>query len=121
MDGQVLNLSPLLVWVVAASQLLNFGLTFFGLLLSGSRSNKVQLDAQKSIIDDHTLRLAKVEQTLAGHPTKEDYGSLMLSIESMKGGMAVLRTEMKGVHDIMQRVEAMVGRHENHLLDGKSR
>jgi hypothetical protein len=121
MDGQVLNISPLVIWVVALSQLLSFALSIYQLLGSGARVNKQQLDDHKATLDNHTLRLASVEQTLAGHPTQTDYGNLMLALEAMKGEMAVLRTQMKGVSDIMQRVEAMVARHENHLLDGKIR
>lgn len=42
MEGDVLNISPLVVWVIALSQLMTFGLTVWNLVSSGSRANARQ-------------------------------------------------------------------------------
>ena len=38
MEAEVLNISPLVVWAIALSQLLTFGLTIWNMLSSGARA-----------------------------------------------------------------------------------
>ena len=118
MEGQVLNISPVVVWVVALSQLLTFGLTIWGLMASGSRANSKKLEEHGRTLDGHGLRLSSVEQTIKDAPTKVDMQSIALAMEAMRGDVKVMRAEMEGNMAIMERLEAIVSRHENHLLDG---
>jgi hypothetical protein len=119
MDGQVLNISPVVVWVVALSQLLTFGLTIWGLMASGSRANAKKIDEHTKRLDGHDLRLSGVEAAVASGPTRDDLAKVVLSLETMRGDIKVMRAEMEGAMDIMSRLEAIVSRHENHLLDGR--
>lgn len=120
MDGQVLNISPIVVWVVALSQLLTFGLTIWGLMASGSRANAKKIEEHGKRLDGQDLRLASVEQTVATLPTKDDVSRLLLSMEQVRGEVGVMRAEMEGTTAIMSRLENIVSRHENHLLGGRS-
>lgn len=119
MDGQVLNISPVVVWVVALSQLLTFGLTIWGLMASGSRANAKKIDEHTKRLDGHDLRLSGVEAAVASGPTRDDLAKVVLSLETMRGDIKVMRAEMEGAMDIMSRLEAIVSRHENHLLGGR--
>ena len=114
MEGQVLNISPIVVWVVALSQLLTFGLTIWGLLASGSRANAKKLEEHGKRLDGHEGRLASVEQTARSLPDPEDLHKLDLSIEKLQGRIETMSA-------VLERVEAIVSRHENHLLDGRTR
>ena len=118
MDGQVLNISPVVVWVIALSQLLTFGLTIWGLMSSGARSNGKKLEEHAKRIDGHDQRIASVEQLIDGLPTKENVQSIALAMARMEGDIRVMRAEMEGFMDIMNRLEAIVSRHDNHLLKG---
>lgn len=120
MEGQVLNISPVVVWVVALSQLLTFGLTIWGLMASGSRANAKKIEDHGKRLDGHDLRLSGVEQTVATLPTKDDVSKLLLAMEQMRGDVNVMRAEMEGTTAIMSRLENIVSRHENHLLGGRS-
>lgn len=120
MEGQVLNISPVVVWVVALSQLLTFGLTIWGLMASGSRANAKKIEEHGKRLDGQDLRLSSVEQTVAGSPTKDDLAKVLLSLETMRGDIKVMRAEMEGAMEIMTRLESIVSRHENHLLGGRS-
>ena len=118
MEGQALNISPIVVWVVALSQLLTFGLTIWGLMASGSRANAKKIEEHGRRIDRHDLRLHSVEQTIKDSPTRADIQPIALAMEAMRGDIRVMRAEMVGNMEIMARLEAIVSRHENHLLKG---
>lgn len=121
MGTEVLNISPIVVWVIALSQLLTFGLTVFNLMASGSRSNAKLLELHKTRIDAHDLRLGSIEQTIGGLPRREDVHKLQLSMTEMQGFLREMRAEMKGSNEVIKRIETVVGRHEDHLLDGASK
>ncbi|MGV8987636.1 MAG: DUF2730 family protein [Cypionkella sp.] len=116
---QVLNISPIVIWVVALSQLLTFGLTIWGLIASGSRANAQKIIENRTRIDNHDLRLNSVEQSIKASPTDDDMQAIALAMEAMRGSVNVMRAEMSGSMAIMSRLEAIVSRHENHLLDGR--
>lgn len=118
MEGQVLNISPLVVWVVALSQLLSFGLAVYGLFASGSRTNARMIEDHGKRIDVHDRRLASVEQSVGNLPTDKHVTSMALAMTEMRGDIKVMRAEMVGTVAIMGRLEAIVSRHDNHLLRG---
>lgn len=119
MEGQVLNISPVVVWVVALSQLLTFGLTIWGLMASGSRANAKKIEEHGQRLDKHDLRISTAEQTLRSQPTATDLHDLELAMEQLKGEMRTMSAVLSGHVAIMERLEAIVSRHENHLLDGR--
>lgn len=121
MEGQALNISPIVIWVVALSQLLTFGLTVWGLMASGSRANAKKLEEHAKRIERHDLRLNSVEQTVKDGPTRTEMQSIALAMEAMRGDVKVMRAELEGSMAIMERLEAIVSRHENHLLAGGTR
>ena len=121
MDGQVLNISPIVIWVIALSQLLNFALTVFGLLASGSRSNADKIKAHATKLEDHGIRIGSIEQFHAMQPTTKDFHDLELVIEQLNGKLATMSAVISGNVAIMERLESIVSRHENHLLEGGKR
>lgn len=121
MQGEVLNISPLIVWAVALSQLLTFGLTIWNLLASGSRTNAKTLADHAKSLGEHHLRLASLEQKQTQLPSANDLHALELTMEQLKGEMRAMTATMQGQTGIMERLELIVGRHEQHLLDGSKR
>lgn len=121
MGAEVLNISPFVVWVIALSQLLTFGLTVWNLMASGSRTNAKSIEQNRIRIDSHEARLSSVEQTLTGMPGREDVHKMQLSISELGGYLREMRAEMKGTSEIIKRIEFSVDRHESHLLDGAKR
>ncbi|PQV56393.1 uncharacterized protein DUF2730 [Defluviimonas denitrificans] len=121
MGAEVLNISPFVVWVIALSQLLTFGLTVWNLMASGSRTNAKSIEQNRIRIDSHEARLSSVEQTLTGMPGREDVHKMQLSITELGGYLREMRAEMKGTSEIIKRIEFSVDRHESHLLDGAKR
>jgi hypothetical protein len=121
MEGQVLNISPVIVWVVALSQLLNFALAVYGLLTSGARSNAEKLRAHADRLDDHGVRIGAIEQFHRTQPTTKDFHDLELVMEQLNGKLATMSAVISGNMLIMERMENIVSRHENYLLEGKVR
>jgi hypothetical protein len=121
MEADVLNISPFVVWVIALSQLLTFGLTVWNLMASGSRANAKALDAHKTMLDHHGLRLSSIEQAIADSPGRKDMHELHIALSEMRGDLKEMRATMKGNNEVMRRLETIVSRHEDHLLDGAKR
>ena len=111
---EALTLSPLIAWITALSLILNFGLTIYSLISSGAKANAKQLER-------HDARLSKLEQALSSVPAKDDLHGLQISLERMHGQLRTMGAVMEGNSKIMERLETIVSRHEDHLLDGSKR
>lgn len=72
-------------------------------------------------MDRHELRLQTVEQTVTGMPSREDVHRIDLNIERMNGALDRMGAVMEGNGKIMERLELIVTRHEDHLLNNRSR
>lgn len=105
MDGEILNISPLVVWAVALSQLLTFALTVWGLVSSGSRANARRLDEHAARLQGHGDRIAALEMAQQQGPSREDFHRLDLRMTELSGAMQVLTERLKPVEAISQRLQ----------------
>lgn len=112
------EVADLLLWVVALSTFFSFGSLIWTIFSGPSRKNSSRLDAHSDKIDDHAMRLNALEQAQRSMPTKDDMHSVSMALEGMKGEMKAMSVEMRGNLAIMERLEIIVSRHENHLLKG---
>lgn len=119
--GEVLNISPVVVWVIALSQLLTFSLTVWNLMSSGARSNAKQLLEHTDRFNRHEGRISTVEQSLLAMPNKNEMHLLQLEMSGLRGDIRVMQATWEGSTKLMERMENIVGRHEDHLLDGAKR
>lgn len=69
-------------------------------------------------MDRHEGRIAVIEQTMQTMPGKDDVHALQLELVKQTGSLNEMRAVMEGNAKIMARLEAIVSRHEDHLLDG---
>lgn len=69
-------------------------------------------------MDRHESRLASLEQTVQTLPGKDDLHAMQLEMVKQTGSLNEMRAVMEGNSKIMARLEAIVSRHEDHLLDG---
>lgn len=116
MDGQILNISPLIVWVIALSQLLTFGLAVWNLLASGSRANARTLDAHGETLHGLDGRLSAVEVSLKAMPGKDELHQVSMSLADMRGDIRAMGASVDGQRQILSRLETVVSRQEDHLL-----
>ena len=120
-QGEILNISPVIVWVIALSQLLTFGLTVWNLMASGSRANGKAIADHNDRFNRHEGRLSSIEQTLMGMPDAKELHALQLGMSGLRGELQVTRAVMEGHSQLTERLEAIVSRHEEHLLQGGKR
>jgi hypothetical protein len=64
-------------------------------------------------------RLAVLEMTIQSLPARQDFHQLDLGMSEMRGDMRALMAKLEGQSEIMKRIEAMVSRHEEHLMDDR--
>lgn len=79
---------------------------------------QTQFKAGSDRMDRHEGRIASLEQTVGGLPSKEDIHKLELHMEKVSGTMSRMEAVMEGNQKIMSRLETIVTRHEDHLLTG---
>ena len=108
MDGQILNISPAVVWVIALSQLLTFALTIWGLVSSGSRANSKRLDDHADRLQSHGDRLAALEIATREMPKRKDFHDLDLRMTKLQGAMEVLTERLKPIEAISERLQEVL-------------
>lgn len=121
MTGEVLNISPLVAWVVALNMLLTFALTIWNLMASGSRANAKRLDAHGEQLQQHDTRITAVEQRQESLPSLQNMHTLQLAIVRLEGEIKSVSQVMAGNVAIMERLERVVARHDAHLLEAGKR
>lgn len=109
---QVLN-----VWALILLTFTNLGVVLWNIFSGPSKRNAARLDQYSTIIDDHGQRLSGLEQSQKAMPSREDVHRIALTMVEMQGDVKAMRAEVVGNMAIMERLETMVTRHENHLLN----
>ena len=108
MEGEILNISPVVVWVIALSQLLTFGLTVWGLISSGSRANARRLDEHAGRLQSHGDRLTHLENAQREAPSRNDFHQLDLQMTKLQGTLEVLTERLKPVESISERLQEVL-------------
>lgn len=114
----VFDLGPALALVLAALNIINIVYTWWR---TRDQNVESRFRAGSERMDRIDGRLASVEQALRGQPTKDDFHQLRVVLAEMQGDMRTMSAVMDGNTKIMVRLENIVGRHEEHLLDGAKR
>lgn len=108
MEGEILNISPIVVWVIALSQLLTFGLTVWGLISSGSRANGRRLDEHAARLQGHGDRIAQLEMAQREGPSRKDFHDLDLRMTKLQGTIEVLTERLRPVEAISERLQEVL-------------
>lgn len=116
-----MSVGVIILWAAGLSTLFSFGSVLWTVFSGPSRRNASKLDDHASRLDRLDARLASVEQTLRGMPGKDDIHGVQLALSDMRGDLKNMQTSMSGNMEIMRRLELIVTRHEDHLLEGTKR
>lgn len=73
------------------------------------------------IMQAHEQRIQRLEDAVKAMPAMTDLHRIDLSVERMVGSMKRMEAVLEGNQQIMQRLETIVSRHEDHLLSGAKR
>ncbi len=103
----------------------SFALSIAAMIYTFFASRQKDVDARfkdgSKRMDRHEARIAKMEQTIHAMPGKDDMHSLQLELVKQTGSLDEMRAVMDGNAKIMARLEAIVSRHEDYLLDGSKK
>lgn len=108
MEAEVLNISPIIVWVVACSQLLTFGLTVWNMMSSGSRANARTLETHGEALRGLDSRMSALERTAKEAPTQKDFHDLDKRMTVLTGSMDVLIERLKPTEAIAERLQQLL-------------
>lgn len=100
------------------SFLLSLGAIFYAFFANRRKDVDHRFGEGTRRMDRHEKRLQAMEQTVSSMPGKDDMHNLQLEAVKQTGALAEMRAVMEGNQKIMIRLEAIVSRHEEHLLDG---
>ncbi|AZV77948.1 DUF2730 family protein [Parasedimentitalea marina] len=76
-----------------------------------------RLDTGSKRMDQHDLEIQALQQTVASLPAKEDMHRLELTMSDIGGEIKAIAAHIGAQRDVMRRLETVVTRHEDHLLD----
>ena len=107
------------IWALALTAIVNFLTNLWTIFSGPSKRNAATLAEHAMTLTRIETRLQSVELKQASLPTTEGMHQLELSMEQMRGEMKTMAVQMKGQTEIMERLEAIVGRHDNHLMGGR--
>lgn len=108
MQPEILNISPMVVWAVALTQLFTFGLTLWNLIASGSRANARTLETHGGALRDLDNRLNALELSMREIPKRVDFHDLDKKMTQLEGTMGVLVERLKPVEAISERLQAIL-------------
>ena len=63
-------------------------------------------------------RLQDVEKDIKAMPGKDDMHRLEMALSEIAGDIKAMRVTTRSTNDAMDRIDRVVSRHEDHLLDG---
>ena len=115
---------PTITWAVIFT-VLNAGFVWWRTrdekLAARFRDVRERMKTGADRMNRHELRLNGLEQTVRSMPGKEDVHALQLELARQTGALAEMSAHLAGSAKIMERLELIVSRHEDHLLGGKGR
>jgi Protein of unknown function (DUF2730) len=112
------SVGDIVLWVVALTTIVGFATTIWTIFSGPSKRNAQTLTAHNDRLVALDSRVNSLEQSQRAMPTKDDMHMISMGLSDMKGEMKAMRAEMEGSKAVMVRLEAIVARHDNHLLKG---
>lgn len=103
-----------------ASVALSIGAMVYAFFASRKKDNAQQFEGVNARMDELEHRLTRTEARLDNAPSSEDIHGLQLQMERMSGGLGKVVAVMEGNAKIMERLENIVSRHEDHLLNQRN-
>lgn len=109
-----LDIAPLIYWAAGIVTLLNLANMVWMIMSGPAKKLGERIDGQSLRLTDHDQRITALEQSMRSLPVKDDLHGVQLALSEMRGDLREMRA-------IMGRMETIVTRHEDHLLDGGKR
>lgn len=116
----MLDLKELLLYLSVLTSVIALITTIWTLVTSGARKNAATIEAHARRLETIEGRLQSVEQSVRGMPGKDDIHAVQIALSEMRGELRAVHVTINGTREIMGRLEAVVTRHEEHLLGSRT-
>lgn len=103
-----------------ASFALSIGAMIYAFFATRKKDNDQRFSELSAQNMKLTARMTKAETLLNAVPSREDIHGIHLEIASMNGAVGRMEAVMEGNAKIMGRLESIVSRHEDHLLNQRN-
>lgn len=103
---------------VSVGAILTGGAYVFAWVRTRRHDLEDRLKAGADRMDRHDNRITRLEQTVQGLPASGDMHALQIQLTELAGDLKTLSATMEGNNKLLQRLELVVARQEDHLLDG---
>ncbi|WP_246534518.1 DUF2730 domain-containing protein [Aliiroseovarius lamellibrachiae] len=98
--------------------ILSVGTAVYAFFVNRKKDTDERFTAGSKRMDDHDKDIASLKQSVRSMPGKDDIHALQLEAVKQTGALREMQAVMDGNAKIMSRLETIVSRHEDHLLDG---
>ena len=99
----------------------SFGLSIAAMVYAFIMSRRKDVDERFASgakrMGEIEAELSSLKHVVDTLPTKEEFHAMQLQLSEMGGLLREMRALMQGNRDVMTRMERIVERHEEHLLD----
>lgn len=102
----------------SASFILSIAAVVFTWVRTRGKAVDGRLHEGSKRMDSLEARIARLEQTVHDMPGRDETHRLELRLTEMAGSMSAMSASMSGQNEILARLERVVTRHEDHLLEG---
>ncbi len=103
--------------ISAVSFLFSVGAVVYAWIATRRTNVEERFKAGSDRMDRHETRINSLEQSVKALPTKEDMHQIELGLARLNGAMGRMEAVLEGNQKIMGRLETVVVRHEDHLLN----
>ncbi|MDB5658333.1 MAG: hypothetical protein JWS10_948 [Cypionkella sp.] len=110
------SVQVLILWALALSTFVNLATVVWNIFSGPSKKNGVRLDSLTVEVTAIGQRVSMMDQQQQSGPSKKDVHELELTMMRLSGALDVMNVKLSSHGEIMERVEATVSRHEEHLL-----
>ncbi|MEP1522087.1 MULTISPECIES: DUF2730 family protein [Ascidiaceihabitans] len=105
-------------WTKVFSLALSVGAMVFAWFATRSKHVDGQFKAGSKRMTEIETRVSAVEQQMNAMPSQQDFHRLELTLSEIGGDIKAMRAERGATNEAIARIERVVSRHEDHLLDG---
>ena len=118
MTPETATFADIVLWIVALTSLVNFSTSIWSIFSGPSKRNAIRLDEQSVTLAGLDRRVGAVEQAMLNGPSQRDFNQHALNMQKLSGQIDTMNERLSGHVAIMQRLEATVARHDEHLQKG---
>ena len=105
-------------FIKVVSFALSIGAMIYAFFVNRRKDVDERFAAGSKRMDQQDRDIAALRQTVAAMPEKDDLHQVQLAMSELTGQMRVLGGQIEAQREVLKRIERVVGRHEDHLLDG---